>query len=133
MWVKRAQNGTKIKFFGFLKNSKFCYRYFTTNLMSCRILVLELWVKMLLANQTAGSLKCNIPKKKRMMKFNFGMQIDIKVFYKLILSSWVCVAIHTQSTQNKKFIYIYIYIYLCNILRKTYFVRIASGCVLISL
>ena len=108
MWVKRAQNGTKIKLFGFLKNSKFCYRYFATNLMSCKILVLVLWVKMLLANQTAGSLKCNIPKEKRMIKFIFGMQIDIKVFYKLILSSRVCVAIHTQSTQNKKFIYIYI-------------------------
>ena len=52
------------------------------------------------------SLKCNIPKKKWMMKFIFGMQIDVKVFDKLILSFWVCVAIHTQSTQNKKFIYI---------------------------
>ena len=52
------------------------------------------------------SLKCNIPKKKWMMKFIFGMQIDTKVFGKLILSFWVCVAIHTQSTQSKKFIYI---------------------------
>ena len=49
-----------------------------------------------------------------MMKFIFGMQIDIKVFCKLILSFWVCVTIHTQSTQNKKFAY------LCNISRKTW-------------
>ena len=33
----------------------------------------------------------------------FGMQINIRVFYKLILSFWVCVARHAESTQNKKF------------------------------
>ena len=38
-----------------------------------------------------------------MMKFIFGMQINIKVFYKLILSVWVCVTRHAHSTQNKKF------------------------------
>ena len=37
------------------------------------------------------SLKCNISRKKWMMKFIFGMQINIEVFYKLILSFWVCV------------------------------------------
>ena len=42
------------------------------------------------------------------------MQIKIKVFYKLILSFWVCSARHAQSTQNKKFPY------LCNISRKTW-------------
>ena len=41
-----------------------------------------------------------------MIKFIFGMQIDIEVFYKSMLSFWVCVAIHTRSTRNKKFIYI---------------------------
>ena len=46
------------------------------------------------------------------MKFIFGMQINIDVFYKLILSSWVCITRHTQSTQNKNFAY------LCNISRK---------------
>ena len=49
-----------------------------------------------------------------MMKFIFGMQIKIEVFYKLILSYWVCVTRHTQSTQNKKFAY------LCNISRKAW-------------
>ena len=57
MWVKRAQNGPKIKFFDFLKNPKYCDRYFATNVMSGKILVLELWVKMLLANQTTGIFK----------------------------------------------------------------------------
>ena len=34
------------------------------------------------------------------MKCIFGMQINIDVFYKLILSFWVCA---TRHTQNKKF------------------------------
>ena len=53
------------------------------------------------------SLKCNISRKKRMMKF-ICMEINIEVFYKLILSFWVCVSSHVQSSQNKKFTY------LCN-------------------
>ena len=36
-----------------------------------------------------------------MMKCIFSMQISIGVFYKLILSSWVCITSHSQSTQNK--------------------------------
>ena len=38
------------------------------------------------------SLKCNTSRKKRMMKFVFGMQINTEVFYKFILSFWVCKA-----------------------------------------
>ena len=49
------------------------------------------------------SLKCNISRKKWMTKFIFGMHINIEVFYKLILSFWVCIARHPQSTQNNKF------------------------------
>ena len=37
-----------------------------------------------------------------MMKFSFGMQINIEVFYKLILPFWMCVTRHVQSTQNSK-------------------------------
>ena len=59
------------------------------------------------------SLKCNISKNKWMMKFIFGMQRNIKIFYKLILSFWVCASRHAQSTQNKKLAY------LCNIFRKS--------------
>ena len=40
-----------------------------------------------------------------MMKFIFGMQINIEVFYKLAQSFLVCIARHIQSTQNKKFLY----------------------------
>ena len=36
-------------------------------------------------------LKWNISRKKWILKFVFGMQINIKVFYKLILSFWVSV------------------------------------------
>ena len=46
-----------------------------------------------------------------MMKYVFGMQINIKVFYKLILSVWICVPRYSQSTQNK-------FAYPCNIFRK---------------
>ena len=53
------------------------------------------------------SLKCNISRKKWMMKFSFGMQINIEVLYKLILSFWVCATRHAQSTQNKNFAYLY--------------------------
>ena len=58
------------------------------------------------------SVNCNISKINWMTKFIFGMQVNVKVFCKLILSLWMCVTSHAQSTQNKKFIY------LCNISRK---------------
>ena len=38
-----------------------------------------------------------------MMKFISDMQINIEVFYNLILSSWVFVNRHAQCTQNNKF------------------------------
>ena len=47
------------------------------------------------------------------MKFIFGMQINIEVFYRLILSFWVCVTRQAQSTQNK-------FAYLRNISRKAW-------------
>ena len=43
----------------------------------------------------------------------FGMEINIKVFYKLILLFWVCATRHTQGTQNK-------FAYLSNISRKAW-------------
>ena len=39
--------------------------------------------------------------------------MNTEVFYRLILSFWVCIARHAQSTQNK-------FAYLCNISRKTW-------------
>ena len=47
------------------------------------------------------------------MKCIFGMQVNIEVFYKLILSFWVCVTRHSQSTQNK-------FAYLCKISSKAW-------------
>ena len=39
-----------------------------------------------------------------MTNFIFGMQIKIEVFYELILSFWVCVTRHAESTQSNKFV-----------------------------
>ena len=93
-----------------------CCWYFTINSLSGKVLVFELWVKMMSAKQIAGFFKiCNISRKKWIMKFIFGMQINIEVFCRLILLTfWVCVTRHAQSTQNKKFPY------LCNISRKAW-------------
>ena len=38
-----------------------------------------------------------------MMKFIFGMQMNIKIFYKWVLRFWACIARHAQSSQNNKF------------------------------
>ena len=46
------------------------------------------------------------------MKFIFSMRINIEVFYKLLVSFWVCVTSDAQSTQNKNLAC------LCNISRK---------------
>ena len=53
------------------------------------------------------SLKYYISRKKWIMKFIFDMHISIEVFYKLIVSFWVCVTRHAQSTQNKNFAYLW--------------------------
>ena len=49
------------------------------------------------------SLKCNVVREKWVMKFIFCMQISTKVFYKMILSLWVCVSRQVQSTKNSQF------------------------------
>ena len=59
------------------------------------------------------SLKCNILRKKWMIKFIFCMNINIEVFYKLILLFWVSVTRHGQNTQNK-------FAYFCNIFIKVW-------------
>ena len=51
--------------------------------------------------------------KKWMMNLIFGMQINIEVFYKLILSFWLCLTRHVPSSQNK-------FAYLCSITRKAW-------------
>ena len=37
------------------------------------------------------------------MKFTFSIQINMEVFYKLVLSFWLCVTRHVQNTQNNIF------------------------------
>ena len=46
-------------------------------------------------------LKCNVSRKKWIMNFVFSMQINIEVFYKLILSIWVCVCVCLYSSIMK--------------------------------
>ena len=68
--------------------------------------------KVFLASQIIRFLKMYYLKKEVIDEIYFCIQINIEVLYKLILSFWVCVIRHVQSTQNKKFAY------LCNISRK---------------
>ena len=84
--------------------------------MSGKILVFEL-SKCCQPIKLLDSFKCNISEK-WMIKCIFIMQTNIEVFYKLILSFWVCVVRHSQSTQNKKFAY------LCKISRKALWVKL---------
>ena len=58
------------------------------------------------------SFKCNISRKKWIIKLIFGIQINIEVFYKLLLSFDVSLMRHAQGIHNEKFSY------LCNIFRK---------------
>ena len=68
--------------------------------------------KVFLASQIIRFFKMYYLKKEVIDEIYFCIQINIEVLYKLILSFWVCVIRHVQSTQNKKFAY------LCNISRK---------------
>ena len=77
-----------------------CYLYFVTNPTLGKILVLKLWAKMLVANQIAGFFKF------------FGIQINNEVFYKLILSFWMCLAMHARSTPKQE---VYNICNICNI------------------
>ena len=64
-----------------------------------------------------GSLKYDISRNKCMMNFIFEMQINIEVFYKLILSFWLCITRHAQITQKKL-------TYLCSISRKAWVMKL---------
>ena len=59
-------------------------------------------IRWCLRNEKVAYL-CIISRRTRGLKLIFCLQINIKVFYKLILSLWVCVARHVQRTQNNKF------------------------------
>ena len=58
---------------------------------------------MLSASQIAGFFMCKISKNKWEIELTFGIEINIKVSYKLILSFLVGLARHAQSTQDNRF------------------------------
>ena len=47
---------------------------------------------------------CSISRKVWAMKLIYYLQINTKIFYKLIVSLWLCMVRHAQSTQNNNFI-----------------------------
>ena len=53
--------------------------------------------------QNKFEYNCNISIKAWGIKLIFCLQINIKVFYKMIVLFWVCIIIHTQRTQNNRF------------------------------
>ena len=57
-----------------------------------------------------------------MIKFIFEIQINIEVFYKLMLSFWLYIVTDAQSTQNKTFAYLY------NISTKTSGIKLIFVC-----
>ena len=59
------------------------------------------WTKMVSVNQIAWFFKMYISRKKWMINCIFGMPINIEIFYKLILSFWVCVSRHVKSIYPK--------------------------------
>ena len=103
IWAKRAQN----MFFGIFW--KILSLVFFGNNLKWKLLLLLIFrhqvssygPKYCQPIKLQDSLKCNISRKKWMIKCTFGMKINIKVFFKLILSFLVCATRHTQSTQNK--------------------------------
>ena len=82
-----------------------------------KTLVVQLWAICCQPIKLQGSLKCNISREKWMINFTFGMQINVEVFYRLILSFWLCIIRHYQSTQNE-------FAYLCGISGKAWVMKL---------
>ena len=53
----------------------------------------------------------NISRKEYMTDFIFGIQINIEIFYKLMMSFLLCKSRHAESTQNN-------FAYFCSVSRK---------------
>ena len=56
------------------------------------------------STQNKFAYLCSISRKAWAMKLIFYLQINTKIFYKLIVSLWLCMARHPQSIQNNNFI-----------------------------
>ena len=82
-----------------------------------KTLAVQLWAICCQPIKLQGSLKCNISREKWMINFTFGMQINVEVFYKLILSFWLCIIRYYQSTQNE-------FAYLCGISGKAWVMKL---------
>ena len=70
-------------------------------------MILSFWVCISRHTQSTKNKKfaylCNISRKAWGMKLIFCLQINTKVFYKVIESLWMCIARHAQSTKTNKF------------------------------
>ena len=54
--------------------------------------------------ETSFRYFCNIPRKTCGIQLISFLQINMKVFYKLIVLLWVCIARYAQNSQNNKFV-----------------------------
>ena len=129
---KRVQNGYKKGFLDFLKNVVISFSWSQSKMENSFVVDMSPPIPYLAkfcfsSNgskccqpiKLQDSWKCNISEEKSVMNFIFGIQININVFYKLIILSFrVCATRHAQNTQNKKFAY------LCNISRKAWRVKL---------
>ena len=110
---KRVQNGPKIVFFYFLKNFVTSFSWKLSIMKTNFIIDISPPISYLAKFWFSSyGLKCCWPVKlqkfsnisrKKWMKLIFCMQINTKVFHKLIVSLWLCIARHVQSSQNHKF------------------------------
>ena len=106
IWAKMVQNGPQNRVFGYFE--QFCHINFswkyskmkTNNVIDISPTYLaKCWVSSYgticcQPIKLQDSFKCNIVRKKWIMKFIFCMQINIEVFSKVILSFWVRISFH---------------------------------------
>ena len=90
-------------FLKFIKNERPCScSYFSVSLLSEKVPVLELWIKMLLVYQIVGFFKGRYLMSKCEMKLTFCMHINIKVFNKFILLFLFRQPIKSQNSYRDK-------------------------------
>ena len=106
IWAKRAQIGPKIillAFFQkFIKNLKrFSWKWSKMKANVVDISPPTAYLAKFLFSMYGPKCWQPIFRNAWGMKLIFCLQINMKVFYKLIVSLWVCIARHVHSTQNK--------------------------------
>ena len=118
--AKRAQNGPKVFFFTFWKIFPLV---FSGNNLKWKLILLLIFYHQsricqdsgsrVMGRNDVGQSNCrvlwNVISQERSGRWSFfGMQISIEVFYKLILSFWVCVIRHDQNNQISLHIFQYL-------------------------